>query len=202
MKKHCKILIIEPSAIIREGLARIANQISCVDKIIQVETWEHVVIKDDRIDMVIINTHSCNKHGRLLSQVVERFKDTTLLGLITTIYDRKTGFDYHDVIYLNDSANDIQSVVVKHLTRKQEDVPVHQLLTGREIDVLKQYAAGKSVKEIADVLNISSHTVVSHRKNITAKLGIKTTSAMAIYAVTTKLIDAADILTDIPHNRE
>lgn len=202
MKKQCQILIIEPSAIIREGLAKIVSQISCVGKIIPFETWEHVINKNDVIDMVIINTHSCNKQGRLLAQVAECFKEATLLGLITTIYDRNTGFDYHDVIYLNDSADDLQSVVVKHLTRKQDDIPVHQLLTEREIEVLKQYAAGKSVKEIADFLNISSHTVVSHRKNITAKLGIKTTSAMAIYAVTTKLIDAADILTDIPQNRD
>jgi len=202
MKKHCQIIIIEPSAIIREGMAQIIRQISCVDKVAQFETSEQITHNAGIIDMIIINTHTCNKHGRVLSQLAERFKEATFVGLITTIYDRDTGFDYHDVVYLNDSADDIRSTIVKHLTRKQEETPVHQLLTEREIEVLKQFAGGKSVKEIADILNISSHTVVSHRKNISTKLGIKSTSAMAIYAVTTKLIDAADILNDIPQNRD
>lgn len=46
-------------------------------------------------------------------------------------------------------------------------------LSLREIDVLCLVASGLTNKEIADKLNISTNTVLSHRKNITAKLGIK-----------------------------
>lgn len=59
---------------------------------------------------------------------------------------------------------------------------------------MKLLAIGKSNKEIADELYISIHTVVTHRKNITNKLGIKSAAAMAIYAVANNIIDLNDSL--------
>ncbi len=56
-------------------------------------------------------------------------------------------------------------------------------LTAREIDVLRLIASGKINKEIAQELNISVNTVLSHRKNITAKLGIKSVSGLSFYAM-------------------
>ena len=44
-------------------------------------------------------------------------------------------------------------------------------------------------KEIADHLNISVHTVVSHRKNITAKTDIKTVAGLTIYALLNNLLE-------------
>ena len=56
-------------------------------------------------------------------------------------------------------------------------------LTPREIDVLRLITKGLANKEIADKLNIGLTTVISHRKNITDKLGIKSASGLAIFAV-------------------
>lgn len=56
-------------------------------------------------------------------------------------------------------------------------------LTSREIEVLRLVTQGFINKEIAEKLNISLTTVISHRKNITAKLGIKSVSGLTIYAV-------------------
>ena len=49
-------------------------------------------------------------------------------------------------------------------------------LSGREIEVLRLISAGKINKEIADELCISVNTVITHRKNISSKLGIKSAS--------------------------
>ena len=62
-------------------------------------------------------------------------------------------------------------------------------LSDREIEVLSLVAQGHINKEIADILNISMPTVVSHRKNITEKLGMKTISALTIYAVMHGYVD-------------
>lgn len=70
------------------------------------------------------------------------------------------------------------------------DKPV---LSDREIEVLVLIAQGKINKEIADRLNISITTVISHRKNITDKLGIKTVSALTIYAVMHGYLDIKSI---------
>lgn len=56
-------------------------------------------------------------------------------------------------------------------------------LSKREIDVLKLIVKGYLNKEIADTLNISINTVLTHRKNITAKLGIKSVSGLSVYAM-------------------
>jgi DNA-binding CsgD family transcriptional regulator len=56
-------------------------------------------------------------------------------------------------------------------------------LSLREKDVLKLIAQGSTNKDIADKLNISLNTVLTHRKNITARLGIKTVSGLTFYAI-------------------
>jgi DNA-binding NarL/FixJ family response regulator len=61
-------------------------------------------------------------------------------------------------------------------------------LTVRETEVLTLVAKGLLNKEIADQLGISLHTVISHRKNIASKLGIKTVSGFTMYAAMNGLI--------------
>ena len=56
-------------------------------------------------------------------------------------------------------------------------------LTQREIDVLRLVAKGYTNKEIAEHLFISTNTVLSHRKNISAKLGIRSVSGLSVYAM-------------------
>ena len=67
------------------------------------------------------------------------------------------------------------------------------MLSAREIEVLVLVTKGLINKEIANKLNISLTTVISHRKNITEKLGIKSVSGLAIYAVMNGYIDADSI---------
>lgn len=62
-------------------------------------------------------------------------------------------------------------------------------LSEREKDVLIQLVRGLSNKEIADVLFISTHTVITHRKNIARKLNIHSTAGLTIYAIVNKLVD-------------
>ena len=68
-------------------------------------------------------------------------------------------------------------------------MPQTEELSEREKDVLIQVVKGLSNKEIADVLCISMHTVISHRKNIARKLNIHSTAGLTIYAIVNKLVD-------------
>jgi DNA-binding CsgD family transcriptional regulator len=56
-------------------------------------------------------------------------------------------------------------------------------LTSRETEILKLIVQGLLNKEIADRLNISLNTVLTHRKNIIAKTGIKTVSGLTFYCI-------------------
>lgn len=61
-------------------------------------------------------------------------------------------------------------------------------LSKRETDVLVLVAKGLTNKEIADDLNLSVHTVISHRKNIMHKTGIKSVAGLTMYAMLNKLL--------------
>ena len=70
--------------------------------------------------------------------------------------------------------------------------PGHEL-TAREVEVLALVVRGLINKEIADRLHIGQATVISHRKHITEKLGIKSVSGLTIYAVMHGYVEADQI---------
>ncbi|MGM9748258.1 MAG: LuxR C-terminal-related transcriptional regulator [Candidatus Cryptobacteroides sp.] len=66
-------------------------------------------------------------------------------------------------------------------------------LSDREKDILRCVAKGLSNKEIAETLYISVNTVATHRRNISAKLGLHTSTGFVIYALAHKLVKLDDI---------
>lgn len=62
-------------------------------------------------------------------------------------------------------------------------------LTPREIEIVKLSAKGLIAKEIANKLNLSIHTVYTHRKNILEKLDLKTSSELVLYAVNHGIVE-------------
>ncbi len=68
-----------------------------------------------------------------------------------------------------------------------------KILSDREIEVMSLIVQGYINKEIADKLNIGLSTVITHRKNIMDKLGLRSVSALTIYAVTHNYVDINSI---------
>jgi DNA-binding CsgD family transcriptional regulator len=66
-------------------------------------------------------------------------------------------------------------------------------LSEREREILVAVARGLTNREIADQYFISIHTVISHRKNITRKTGIKTIAGLTVYALLNNMISEADL---------
>lgn len=66
-------------------------------------------------------------------------------------------------------------------------------LSDREKEILVSVASGLINKEIADKHNISVNTVITHRKNISRKTGIKTVAGLTVYAILNNLIDIKSI---------
>jgi DNA-binding NarL/FixJ family response regulator len=63
-------------------------------------------------------------------------------------------------------------------------------ISEREIEIIKELASGKRPKEVADILNISYHTVSTHKKNVYKKLGISHTIELMQYALKTGIISS------------
>ena len=76
------------------------------------------------------------------------------------------------------------------LHSKPEEV---ELLSQREKDVLSLIVKGYINKEIADMLNISTPTVIFHRRNISEKIGSKSVGRLTIYAVMNGIVDVREL---------
>lgn len=73
--------------------------------------------------------------------------------------------------------------------RKGADLPLHELLSDREFQVLRMIASGKTVKEIAEDLSLSVKTVSTYRGRILEKTSMRTNAELIRYALQTQLVD-------------
>ena len=105
------------------------------------------------------------------------------------LYSLEEDLDRHTLIE--------DDILVPMVMRMEEVVaaarPEGEELSAREKEILVSVAQGKLNKEIADRYNISIYTVISHRKNITRKTGIKTVAGLTVYALLNNLLDMNSI---------
>ena len=111
----------------------------------------------------------------------------TLISVMSELWHTEQDFADHCAIE-DDILRPAMTKVMPPIHRRHQ-MPESEELSDRERDVLVQVVRGLSNKEIADVLCISMHTVISHRKNITRKLNIHSTAGLTIYAIVNKLVD-------------
>lgn len=102
---------------------------------------------------------------------------------------------YDGSISIYDSREDILRKTRSSVEAKQSETSVSDSgeLSAREKEILVCVAKGMLNKEIADKLCLSIYTVITHRKNITRKIGIKTVAGLTVYALLNGLIDMSTV---------
>lgn len=73
------------------------------------------------------------------------------------------------------------------------DASKADILSQREKEIVVCIAKGMSNKEVADALNLSVHTVTTHRRNISNKLQIHSPAGITIYAIVNRLLNLHEI---------
>lgn len=91
------------------------------------------------------------------------------------------------------NSSDIGSVQKIISSENHRSPTPRSLLTRRETQILKLIVYGNINKQIADKLNISLNTVLTHRKNILSKTGIKTTSGLTLYCISNGLLSPNEL---------
>lgn len=112
----------------------------------------------------------------------------TLVGLNFLNSPMEDSSMYEEVIFQTDNATVILQKLNKTCYPKSNQRSSNQLSV-RENEVLRQVALGLSNKQISETLFISKHTVITHRKHITSKLGIKSISGLTLYAILNNLVE-------------
>ena len=192
-----RVIICEASEIIAIGLAEIIDGMAQFDVVARLDTPEHLSEKITATDanLLIIDPMLLGFHSKdFLSQLGKEHPNMVIIALVSSYLDHSMLTPFGGVIEINDTKSKVISKMNEfaqsEATKNTDDVE----LSKRETDVLIAVAKGMMNKEIADQMNISIHTVISHRKNITRKTGIKSVSGLTVYALLNNLIDEKDLI--------
>jgi DNA-binding NarL/FixJ family response regulator len=192
-----KLILADPSMVVMRGFKDIIEggeqrfEIHLAESLSAVQT----LTQRHSIDLVLMNPCFVQNVEKQFSQIKNEASDVKWLALVYGWYDDALMSNFDAKILLTDQPNTILNTLQSCLDEDRSEASSNrQPLSDREVEVLHLLVLGLSNKEIADKLFISTYTVISHRKNISQKTGIKSVSGLTIYAVVKGIIS----LTNLP----
>ena len=186
-----RILIVVPSAIAAKGLEQVFNDLGEFEVCAILRDLSGQELRSMAPDVVIIDPHIFDyaSRGSVKARVAE-YSDAAVIAFFVVPMDEDQQRQYDGVIGLMDTPPAIIKKVRAALEDRTEAPRAEgEELSQREKEILICVAKGMLNKEIADLYNISIYTVITHRKNITRKTGIKTVAGLTVYALLNNLID-------------
>jgi DNA-binding NarL/FixJ family response regulator len=194
-KKKYNILLIEPSEIVATGVAAIVNKSNEFKLTTILPDTDYLKQVRTAHDIIIINPTAATPVERQdIRTILDAGSGTT--AIVALSYDNLHENEllrYDGSIGIHDTPERIYQKLHNAIKECSENKNEAGELSARERDILVSVAKGKTNKEIADRYNISIYTVISHRRNISRKLGINSIPGLTVYAIMNKLIDISDI---------
>lgn len=193
-----KIVIAEPSPIVTAGLLKFFEDLNQVHVVSVVDNLDD--LNDKMIihnpDMLIVNPLMMGyTNNNLIKQITQTYPDTICIALVTTFIDKNFLRYFREAIELSDNKQKVANKIFNLINNSDDSSSQNESidLSNRETDVLVCVAKGMTNKDISDMLNISVHTVITHRKNIVKKTGIKSVSGLTVYALLNNLVEESEI---------
>ncbi len=191
--KICRIVIVEPSAVVRAGLEAL---LSARTDIKVAACFESIDGCAERIaslhpDVVLINpVLVCQRSGSAVRSLFPEMNGSAVVAFVYGLFSERVLGQYDGVVTIHDGAGSIASKIRGALESTAGRFPGESAeLSEREREILISVAKGLANKEIAERHHISIYTVITHRKNITRKTGIKSVAGLTVYALLNNLID-------------
>ena len=192
MKRTGVIVAIE-SYMLRKGVVTILNRVAGVTVIREFEAAAPLqkFIQTRNRDLLVLSQSLFDESGHLL------FNDGDLQErtIILTQGNKKEAKQGLPSI---DSADNKEKIMnkIRELMEAQPftpDEPYRFNLSPREKTIVRLVSLGYTNKQIAEELFLSAHTVITHRKNIGHKLGIKSVSGLTVYAIVNNIITIEEV---------
>ena len=196
--KVIKIIIAESSPIISSGLSSFfndMNQIAVASIVDNIDDLQDKIIMHNP-DVLIINPMMLGcMLNTFVKQMTQNHPNVNRVALVTSYVDKNILKNFKEVIELSDNKQKVINKMLNLQNNNDETSAQNESvdLSNREVDVLVCVAKGMTNKDISDMLNISVHTVITHRKNIVKKTGIKSVSGLTVYALLNNLVEESEI---------
>ena len=188
------ILLIIPSAVVAKGLEQVFSELgefSVTGNLTDLSHGALSRIRNFAADVLIVDPSVFDVESRAHARsLIAEYTDMPVVAMLTSLQGEDSLRQYDAVIDLYEAPSNIVFKVRSALESAGESPrPEGEELSVREKDILVCVAKGMLNKEIADLYNISIYTVITHRKNITRKTGIKTVAGLTVYALLNNLLD-------------
>lgn len=197
MTTKIKILLIENSPILLEGASCILRSLGNIEisKVVPNCDKALTFLNGYTPTIIIVDTRLVGyQTSQFINACKEKNTSIAVVALQTNFISQEQLDQFDGTISIEDNIQSIHSKLETILSSDAEKEGNDDFdLSLREKEVLIAVAKGKTNKEIADELNISIHTVMTHRKNITSKTGIKSISGLTVYALLNNLVKQEDV---------
>jgi DNA-binding NarL/FixJ family response regulator len=146
-----------------------------------IEAARQIAAKHERMGIIILSMHSDESYVLKALKAGARgylLKDSSESDVMNAVRAVNSGKAYF--------SPEISRMLADDYLRQMQQRGVedsYELLTAREREILQMLAEGKSNKDVANLLNLSLHTVETHRSNILQKLNLHSVPELILYAV-------------------
>lgn len=192
MKPKTNLLIVEPSDIIRAGIESLIgdDQFALLAPLRDYPSDLPQRLARLQPDLLLLNPTLIPSPARMqLAALTQARPSMAIVALVYQYVEPQMLEGFKAVLDIREQGSHVAQKLRQCYQSDQESANESYELSDRETEVLLLVAQGCSSKEIADRLNISIHTVNTHRKNITHKTGIKSVAGLAVYAMLHNLIN-------------
>ena len=198
MESKKNVTLITPSELIARGIMSIFNDLGefqVQEYFKDMSKTSESIIKNIDTDIIILDPmvldFESRKDGR---NKLSEISDAVLVVIEGPSATEEMLKQYDGSFSMYDEPiNIIKKIRTAYASKKSEQVTDSNELSSREKEILVCVAKGMQNKEIADLYNISIYTVITHRKNITRKIGIKTMAGLTVYALLNNMIDMSSV---------
>lgn len=193
------ILIAEKSYLIRKGLVSILLEFPSIGQVTESDDEESFLenLEKESHQICFINPSMLGPKGENIIKDYGQKKGPLIIAIVSSeLTETEQLVAFADFIFLDAKKSQLVNKLDELFSQILNKQPIIENSTGlsdREKNILRHIALGHTNKEIGEKLFISTHTVVTHRKNITRKLGIKTVSGLTVYAIFNKIVGMDEI---------
>lgn len=211
----CRIILADDHEILREGLRSLIQKEKGFRVVGEAPDGACLLdlLKKTRCDVVILDLAMPNMDGMIATKHIRECYPAVKILILTMLKDhehfKRAMANGAQGYLIKDEAFDQLIIAVKSVMKgkqfvspsvaslltdryvrspEEADSPSLDILTRREIQILKSIAGGAPNKNIAVELGLSVRTVETHRSNLTNKLGIKTTAGLVKFAISKGLV--------------
>lgn len=191
-----KVAVADTQIIVRMGVVAalkrvLGASVSCLE-IANPDDFETKVISFSP-NVIVVSPYFGGKFEvrQRRSAIADYARDVSFVALVSCATPVSALDDFDSQISVADAEDDIMWAL--RSLGVLDDGDDGESLSSREKQVLRGIVKGMTNKEIAEELNISIYTVLTHRRNIAKKLNIHSSIALAIYAISNKIVTVDEV---------